>query len=612
MRKLSFILFAGLSLLLLTCNSSENVYYASDFGVIPNTGKDMTKAVAKAIETIKTECAGKPAKLLFEAGEYDFYPDSANVREYYISNHDQDNPKLVAIVLEGIKNLTIDIVSNGHDADYAHLYMNGRMLPIAMVGCENCTLRHISVDTRSPQITQVEVIENDTHNGVITYRIAPYANYKIVDGRLVTYGSNWEFTPQAGIAFDGETRHLVYRTSDIGVGVYNVEEVAPRVIRAPWNDARLLPGTVVAMRSYYRPTPGIFVSECKNTSFYNVWVFYAEGMGLLAQMSENITLNHFRVATRSKERYFTTQADATHFSGCKGIIRSELGKYNGMMDDAINVHGTYLRVVKRLNDNTLVGRYMHGQAYGFYWGGAGDSVQFVRSDIMEVAKANRIVDIVPYDKETIAGCKEFKIQFEQPLPQDIANGNYGIENLEWTPEVLFCNNVIRDNRARGALFSTPKRTVVENNLFDHTSGTAILLCGDCNGWFETGACRDVVIRNNRFVNALTNMFQFTNGIISIYPEIPDLASQQKYFHGGNGKGVVIENNIFETFDAPIVYAKSLDGLLFRNNKIIQNNDFEPFHWIRKRFLLEKVTNVTIENNDFEGGFNENEDVEYRY
>lgn len=597
------------AVLLASCGG-EKIYLASDFGIVPNTGEDMTEEVAKAIEAIKLECAGKPAQLLFEAGEYDFYPDSANVREYYISNHDQDNPKRVAVVLEGVKNLTLKGGGNGKEGARTDFYMNGRMLPVAMVGCENCTLDMIGVDTRVPQITQVEILENDTEKGLMTYRIAPYANYKVVDNRLVVYGCNWELTPSWGIAFDGETRHIVYRTSDIGVGTHSVEEVAPRVIRAHWNDARLKPGTVVAMRSYARPTPGIFVSECKNTILKNTIVYYAEGMGLLAQMSENITLDGFQVACRNNERYFTTQADATHFSGCKGKIVSVNGLYEGMMDDAINVHGTYLRVVQRLDDNTLVGRYMHGQAYGFYWGGAGDSVQFVRSDVMEITEGNRIVEIAPYDKEQLAGCKEFKIKFENPLPADIANGTYGIENLEWTPEVVFSNNVIRNNRARGALFSTPKKTLVEYNFFDHTSGTAILLCGDCNGWFETGACRDVVIRNNRFLNALTNMFQFTNGVISIYPEIPNLAAQTKYFHGGNGKGVVIEHNVFETFDAPLVYAKSLDGLVFRNNKVVQNEDYAPFHWNNRRFFFEKVVNVTFENNDIAGGFDEIRDVKY--
>ena len=38
----------------------------------------------------------------------------------------------------------------------------------------------------------------------------------------------------------------------------------------------------------------------------------------------------------------------------------------------------------------------------------------------------------------------------------------------------FAGNTVRNNRARGALFSTPRRTVVEDN----------------------GACRDVLIRRN--------------------------------------------------------------------------------------------------------------------
>ena len=131
-----------------------------------------------------------------------------------------------------------------------------------------------------------------------------------------------------------------------------------------------------------------------NTTLENIQVHYAEGMGLLAQMSENITLDKFSVCLRGKDdpRYFTTQADATHFSGCKGLIRSVGGLYEGMMDDAINVHGTYLKVVKRVDDRTLVGRYMHGQSWGFEWGCPGDEVQFIRSNTMElVGKQNKII-----------------------------------------------------------------------------------------------------------------------------------------------------------------------------------------------------------------------------
>lgn len=137
--------------------------------------------------------------------------------------------------------------------------------------------------------------------------------------------------------------------------------------------------------------------------------------------------------------------------------------------------------------------------------------------------------------------------------------------------------MVRNNRARGALFSSPRRTVVENNVFDHTSGTAILLCGDCNGWYESGACRDVLIRGNRFINALTSMYQFTMAVISIYPEIPDLEMQTGYFHGGTPGAVTITGNTFETFDMPILYAKSIDGLIFKDNIITVNDSYRPFH-----------------------------------
>ena len=163
------------------------------------------------------------------------------------------------------------------------------------------------------------------------------------------------------------------------------------------------------------------------------------------------------------------------------------------MDDAINVHGTYLKVQKRIDDKTLVGEYMHGQSYGFEWGRPGDAVQFIESKTMEVlGEQNKVAAIEAADKPDGHGAKQFRITFEKPVDPAISEvGTYGIENLEWTPEVYFADNVIRNNRARGSLFSTPKKTVVEKNVFDHTSGTAILLCGDCNGWFETGACHDV-------------------------------------------------------------------------------------------------------------------------
>lgn len=591
--KIKSVLSLGAAFLFVALSvSAQKVYNVSDYGLRPDSKKNASPVVQKVIARIQTECKdGEAVILRFEEGRYNFHEKGCAEREYYISNHDQTNPKKVGLALEDMKNLTVD-------GQGAELIFHGRMLPVSLLRSENCTLKNLHIDFENPHISQVKVIENDPQKGIV-FEPAQWVKYRITkDGFFETFGDGWTMRHNYGIAFEGDTKHLVYNTSDVYCPIKGVKEIAPRRILAPeWKDQRLVPGTVMALRGWYRPTPGIFLSHDVNTTIENVQVHYAEGMGLLAQLCENITLDKFGVCLRGENdpRYFTTQADATHFSGCKGKIVSRNGLYEGMMDDAINVHGTYLKVVKRVDDRTLVGRYMHNQAWGFEWGCIGDEVQFVRSNTMElIGETNRIAFIRPYDKELIAGAREFLITFTEPVDAAInEKSGFGIENLTWTPEVLFAGNVIRNNRARGTLFSTPKATVVEDNLFDHTSGAAVLLCGDCNGWYETGACRNVIIRKNRFVNALTNLFQFTNAVISIYPEIPNLKDQQKYFHGGKDGGIVIEDNVFETFDAPILYAKSVDGLVYRRNVIKVNNDYKAFHPNQRRFWLERVTNVSI-------------------
>lgn len=572
---------------------AQKIYDISRFGLKANSKQNASPVLQKALAKIKAECSEADSIVLrFPTGSYQFHEKGSAQREYYISNHDQTQPKKVGIAIEDMKHFTLD----GQGSQFI---FHGRMIPLSMLRSENCTLKDFSIDFATPHIAQVKVVENEGDAG-ITFEVAPWVNYRITkDTVFETYGENWTGRQSVGIAFEAATKHLVYNTSDLSCPTKGVVEVAPRRLHAPlWKDKRLIPGTVVAMRTWFRPTPGIFLSHDVRTVLNNVKVHYAEGMGLLAQLCEDITLDGFSVCLRGDDdpRYFTTQADATHFSGCKGKITSINGLYEGMMDDAINIHGTYLKVIKRIDDHTLIGRYMQSQSWGFEWGSVADEVQFIRSETMElVGEKNRVASIRPYDRESVVGASEFYITFEKPLDPIISEkSGFGIENLTWTPEVLFAGNVIRNNRARGALFSTPKPTIVENNFFDHTSGTAILLCGDCNGWYETGACRNVIIRKNRFVNALTNMFQFTNAVISIYPEIPNLKAQQAYFHGGPEGGIVIEDNEFDTFDAPILYAKSVDGLIFRNNIIKTNTEYKPFHPNGNRFWLERVTNVFIQ------------------
>lgn len=597
MKRKLFILLALCCILTSPSTARKRTFNlsATAYGIRPGNGQtDLSSRLQAVLEDIRKKINPDDAVIIkFERGRYDFHASDATEREFYVSNHDQNQPKRIGICLEGWTNLTLD----GNGSDFV---FHGRMLPLALVNSKNCRLQDFSIDFEQPHIAQVEIVENDQANG-IKFRVAPWVNFRIGEnGRFETFGEGWTAQQTSGIAFEKGKRHIVYGTGDLGIDTRELRTTEQeRTLIAPhWKDSRLQPGTIVAMRTWYRPAPAVFLDENTSTSIYDVRIHYAEGMGLLAQRCTDIRLDKFSVCLRGNNdpRYFTTQADATHFSQCRGKIISTHGLYEGMMDDAINIHGIYLKVRERIDDHTLRCRYEHGQAWGFGWGDAGDSVCFVRSRTMEhIDGSYTIASIRPTGENGIKGTREFIITFRQPLPAEInAEQGFGLENLTWTPEIVFAHNTVRNNRARGALFSSPRRTVCEQNVFDHTSGTAILLCGDCNGWYESGAVRDLTIRKNKFINALTSLYQFTNAVISIYPEIPDLQRQTQYFHGGKPKAIVIEDNTFDMFDTPLLYAKSVDGLVFRRNKIRQNTEYKPFHSNKKRIWLERVANADIQ------------------
>lgn len=546
----------------------------------------LRKALAEAKAT---QQADDTLTLMFSAGRYHFSPKYAEEVTCYISNHDQQTtPRRVALYLNGLNNVVID----GGGAEFI---CTGRMLPIAVAYCSNVTLKDLSIDFDNPHIAQAQIVRNDGGKG-ITFELSPEVHARVQDGRLITYGLDWEGTPAWGIVFERETKRIAYNTGDIGFNLTkDVKHLGDRRYHAPhWQDSRLAPGSVAVLRLWSRPNPGIFLMNTNDVSIAGVTIRYAEGMGVLAQACHNVSLTSSRVAMLNSERYFSTQADATHFSGCSGKVTVAQCYFENMMDDALNVHGVYLKVTGRKNDRTLTARYMHEQAWGFEWGKVGEEVQFVDGQTVEVLGApNTIARIRPLDKPTNLGVREFEITFKHKLDKQISPDKViGIENLTRTPEVDFVANIVANNRARGILINTPKEVLVANNRFDHVSGTAILFSTDCGQWWESGRTAKVTVRDNTFINALTSLYQFTDAVIAINPVVPQLDKQRTPFYGtGKAEDIRIVNNAFYTFDIPMIYAKSVNGMLVRDNKVERTLDFPRFHPNTQPTRYDKCLNI---------------------
>lgn len=569
-------LFCGL-LMGITSTTFAKTFYAESFGIVPE-GTFTAENVAQMMEAIRA--SQEENTLVFKPGHYFLNDTHTQKRHWFISNHDQTNPRRVFLPIE--KQTHLHVVAEGVTFEsevsmiFAGIWESSRI-----------TLRGFSCDTRYPFIAQLTLTAVDPDARTVTFRPLPEVvlSHKGPGQPLVVETPDARFTPTFGTLFEADGK-IAYRTSDFGFSLKNVTQNPDGTYTTHnFSHPALRVGQQMAVRPGLRPAPGIVVSDAKDIRLEGLTIYSADGMGVLCQSTENIDLQDIAIVpNRAKGRVFSTQADATHFSGCKGEIFSLRGTYIGMMDDAINVHGTYLRLTKRIDAHTLEGRYMHHQAYGFTWGESGDTVTFIQSRPMQALPdaENTLTSITPIDQATTqAGAKLFRLTFKDPLPEaiDPEKEPIGIENLTWTPSVFFAQNIIANNRARGALFSTPRPVRCVYNRFDHVSGCGVLLCGDCNGWYETGACKDVLIAHNLFINNLTSRFQFTEAIISICPEIPALNQQETPLH----KNIKIFNNIFETFDTPIVYAKSVDGLMIENNVIVPTTDYPPYlrhPWLR--------------------------------
>ena len=561
------------------------VVNASEFGMVPGVRKDQGPALRAAVSALRRQGGGV---LNIPRGIYHFYPEGALNMSFHISNHDQPLIHPVCVPLADLRNVRVE--GNG-----SLFLFHGKVVPLLVMDSENVSINRLSVDYERSWCTEARVVKTDDRFTEVEIDKKAYP-YEIRNNRFVFQGKGWEEGMGSCMAFEKGTGHIIANTSDIGWNGH-VEPLGGSRLRLSWDlrQKGIKPGDTLVLRNYNRPHPGCVVYRARKTSLNDVSLHQSSGMALLVQRSEDFHMKGGGVMVRKGTgRVHTAGADATHFSNTRGgivvekalfegMIVSCNGLYEGMMDDAINVHSTCLGVMEVVDSHTLKCKYMHRQAVGFEVFLPGEKIRFINGPTLEPGGTATVKTAV---KKNSA---EMVITVEEPLPSSVRAGD-AVENADFYPSVVFRNNIVRNNRARGSLFTAPERVLVEGNLFDHSSGSAILLAGDAQGWYESGACHEVVIRKNTFINNLTSRYQFTNAIISIYPEVKQLDRQRDYYH----RNVLIENNVFKTFDVPLLFAISTDNLKFINNKVIYNDEFKG--WGQKPFQFRRCANILIKDN----------------
>jgi hypothetical protein len=508
--------------------------------------------------------AEKPVEVRFAPGRYDFSPTHAYREAYQISNTnaESENPKAVAILLRNAKHVKV----SGAGAD---VVLRGKMIEVCIDGSEDITISGLSFDYHRPTVSEYSVAAQG--EGFVDLKIHPDTPCTIDDGKITWRGEGWSHQ-------DGLTQELdlatneVWRRRDPLKGL-RMEEIEPNLIRAH-GKTDLKPGRIYQVRDTNRDCAGVFVRRSKGITWKDVHFRFIHGMGLVHQFSENLTFDSVIIAPNPPSgRTTASWADAIHISGCRGKVLVKNCRFSGTHDDAINIHGTYLRVVERTPDGQIKVRFMHPQTFGFMAFNPGDEVEFIRTDSLATYGANRILEA------TMLNPQEIILKLEKPFPADFHEGD-ALENVTWNPEVEIRGCKLERIPTRGFLLTTRGKVLVEDNDFLATRMSAIYVENGAEGWFESGCVRDMTIRGNRFVRC-------AEPVINISPKntIPNDAVHEN---------IRIEGNEFELRSSSSLKAKGTKGLSFKNNTIRSTRPLGDADTIK----TDQCSDLIIENNTY--------------
>lgn len=156
------------------------------------------------------------------------------------------------------------------------------------------------------------------------------------------------------------------------------------------------------------------------------------------------------------------------------------------------------------------------------------------------------------------------ITFEEEI-EDLKPG-FVVENKSYIPDVLIEGCTFRNNRARGLLLTSAGEVIVRRNQF-FTPGAAVLVEGDSNYWFESGATTHILIEENEFTDC-AYVPDWGAAPIQVSPSAKVWEDGKRYH-----QCLEIKNNIFRCFDKRLVWASNLQTLIFEQNVIEKTETF---------------------------------------
>ena len=469
--------------------------YARDFGDESNFSEGFAKAVSQL---------NSGDVLNFENTEYHFFKDYSKLKEIHMSNTDSlKNPnKYFAMLIENLENITI----NGNGASFV---VHGDICALGILGCKSIALKNFTIKYHSPCTVEMKVEE--IRKNTVLFSLPENTEFSI-DKTSIEFFEKSPFSDRIYWNYENDNNswnQVVHKDGNVfripnDKGVFHkiksIKEISPTEIEITYSSKpKFILGAVYAItQNKNRNTSGVFVNESEKISAENLNINYLQGFGWLSQMCCDLSFekcNFIPEVNRSVSSF----ADLIHVSSCKGRIDIKECNFSHSHDDAINIHGVFLRFKEKLDSRSAVFEFVHDQQGGYSAFHKGNKAKFYYRDSLEALLGEyTVANAIDY----IDG-KSVSITFEEELPEEIDaryenQSNIVIENITYCPDVEISKCNFESIPTRGILCTSSGKIRIFDNRFSQIVMSHIFISNDADEWFESGPVRDMEIHDNSF------------------------------------------------------------------------------------------------------------------
>ena len=485
-------------------------------------------------------------ELIFENKTYELYDEKASECMLCISNHDVYGLKKVIFLLDEMNDFTID--GNG-----AAFLLHGSMISFVVKRSKNITLKNFTIDIDQTMI--MEAIVTGSDDKCCEAEVINRVNYLVQNDSLTFFNDSGDSTDLRWICLRSrdKSKNFVRESKDFyykDIKNAKFEKNGEKRILIKNSPDKIDVGMHILLGGNDRYGCNIFCVDSRDINIDNITMYRSYGMGIVGQKTENIEINSITVKAPDG-CVLSLNADATHFINCKGLISVKNSHFSEQMDDALNIHGVFTKIVDKTKDYILI-RYMHHQAKGINTYGENSKISVVNP---ETLISNGTYEI---DRAEVINLNYTKLYIKGGTDKIAVNDL--VEDLDWSCGLIFENNRVENNRARGILIAAKGKVLIRNNYFN-TPGTAILFESNGKHWFESGGTTDVTIENNVFYNCKYACTAWGNSVINVAPR--EQFNEGKYYH----KYINISRNSFINNSANLIYADNIEKLVIENNGV---------------------------------------------